>query len=60
MLEKLLEPLQYSFMQRSIIVAILIGNLCAEVGSLLIIQRLDLLSDEISDSVMACLGLACR
>lgn len=58
MLEKLLEPLQYSFMQRSIIVAILIGILCAVVGSFLIVQRLALLSDAISHSVMPGLAIA--
>jgi ABC-type Mn2+/Zn2+ transport system permease subunit len=58
MLQFLLEPLQYDFMQRSLIVAVLVGILCATVGSYLIVQRLALLGDAISHSVMPGLALA--
>lgn len=54
----LLEPMQYSFMQRSLIVAILVGLLCAIVGSYLMVQRLSLLGDAISHSVMPGLAIA--
>lgn len=54
----LVEPLQYSFMQRSLIVAILVGLICAVVGSYLMVQRLALLGDAISHSVLPGLAIA--
>lgn len=58
MLEALIEPLQYGFMQRSLIIAILVGLLCAVVGSYLMVQRLALLGDAISHSVLPGLAIA--
>ena len=58
MLEKLVEPLQYSFMQRSLLVAIIVGIICAVVGSYLMVQRLALLGDAISHSVLPGLAIA--
>ena len=58
MFEALIEPLQYSFMQRSLIVAVLVGLLCAVVGSYLMVQRLALLGDAISHSVLPGLAIA--
>jgi manganese/iron transport system permease protein len=58
MLEALIEPLQYGFMQRSLIVAIIVGLLCAIVGSYLMVQRLALLGDAISHSVLPGLAIA--
>lgn len=58
MLETLIEPLQYSFMQRSLLMAIIIGILCAVVGSYLMVQRLALLGDAISHSVLPGLAIA--
>ena len=58
MLEILLEPLQYSFMQRSLAIAILVGLICAVVGSYLMVQRLALLGDAISHSVLPGLAVA--
>lgn len=58
MLEALIEPLQYGFMQRSLVVAILVGLLCAVVGSYLMVQRLALLGDAISHSVLPGLAIA--
>ena len=58
MLETILEPLQYSFMQRSLIVAITVGVICAVVGSYLMVQRLALLGDAISHSVLPGLAIA--
>lgn len=58
MLEALIEPLQYSFMQRSLVIAIMVGLLCAVVGSYLMVQRLALLGDAISHSVLPGLALA--
>ncbi|MDX2216309.1 MAG: metal ABC transporter permease [Oculatellaceae cyanobacterium bins.114] len=54
----LLEPLQYSFMQRALIVAVLVGLICAVVGSYLMVQRLALLGDAISHSVLPGLAIA--
>jgi len=45
-------------MQRSLVVAVLVGILCAVVGSYLMVQRLALLGDAISHSVMPGLALA--
>ncbi len=58
MLQILLDPLQYDFMQRSLLVAVLVGILCAVVGSYLMVQRLALLGDAISHSVMPGLAIA--
>ncbi|MDJ0520337.1 MAG: metal ABC transporter permease [Trichodesmium sp. MO_231.B1] len=58
MLETLLEPLQYSFMQRSLLVAVIVGIICAVVGSYLMVQRLALLGDAISHSVLPGLAVA--
>ncbi|NJK48323.1 metal ABC transporter permease [Candidatus Gracilibacteria bacterium] len=58
MLETLIEPLQYSFMQRSLIEAIIVGVICAVVGSYLMVQRLALLGDAISHSVLPGLAVA--
>lgn len=58
MLEALIEPLQYSFMQRSLFIAVLVGIICAIVGSYLMVQRLALLGDAISHSVLPGLAIA--
>ncbi|BAZ43083.1 ABC-3 protein [Chondrocystis sp. NIES-4102] len=58
MLETIFEPLQYGFMQRSLIVAITVGVICAVVGSYLMVQRLALLGDAISHSVLPGLAIA--
>jgi len=54
----LIEPLQYGFMQRAIITAVLVGIVCASVGSYLMVQRLALLGDAISHSVLPGLAIA--
>lgn len=54
----LIEPLQYGFMQRSLVIAIIVGLLCAVVGSYLMVQRLALLGDAISHSVLPGLAIA--
>jgi manganese/iron transport system permease protein len=58
MLNFLIEPLQYGFMQRSLLVAIVVGIICAVVGSYLMVQRLALLGDAISHSVLPGLAIA--
>ncbi len=54
----LLEPWQYGFMQRALIVAMTIGAISAVVGSYLVVQRLALLGDAISHSVLPGLAIA--
>ena len=54
----LVEPLQFAFMQRSLAVAILVGIICSVVGSYLMVQRLALLGDAISHSVLPGLAIA--
>ncbi|MBU6229174.1 MAG: metal ABC transporter permease [Cyanobacteria bacterium REEB459] len=54
----LLDPLQYDFMLRSLAVAVMVGIICAVVGSYLMVQRLALLGDAISHSVLPGLALA--
>nr|WDA98838.1 manganese transport system membrane protein [Sciadococcus taiwanensis] len=58
MIDKLVEPLYYTFMQRSLLIAILVGLLCSIVGSYLMVQRLALLGDAISHAVMPGLAIA--
>lgn len=58
MLDVLIEPLQYGFMQRSLVIAILVGIICAMVGSYLMVQRLSLLGEAISHSVLPGLAIA--
>lgn len=52
------EPLQYGFMQRSALVAVAVGILCAVMGSYLLVQRLALLGDAISHSLLPGLAVA--
>lgn len=56
--ETLWLPLTYGFMQRSLIVAVIVGIICAIVGSYLMVQRLALLGDAISHSVLPGLAIA--
>ncbi|MBW4459253.1 MAG: metal ABC transporter permease [Nodosilinea sp. WJT8-NPBG4] len=58
LLNGLIEPLQYAFMQRSLAVAIMVGIICSVVGSYLMVQRLALLGDAISHSVLPGLAIA--
>jgi manganese/iron transport system permease protein len=51
-------PLKYGFMQRSLVIAVLVGLICAIVGSYLMVQRLALLGDAISHSVLPGLAIA--
>lgn len=58
MYDLLLEPLQAEFMQRSLLTAVLVGIVCATVGCYLMVQRLALLGDAISHSVLPGLVIA--
>lgn len=58
MFELFIEPLQYGFMQRALVVAVLVGLICSVVGSYLLVQRLAMLGDAISHSVLPGLAIA--
>ncbi len=54
----LVDPLQYGFMQRALISALLVGTICAITGSYLIVRRLSMLGDAVSRAVMPGLAIA--
>lgn len=58
MLDILIEPLQYGFMQRSLLIAVIVGMICSVVGSYLLVRRLALLGDAISHSLLPGLAIA--
>jgi manganese/iron transport system permease protein len=58
MIQILLEPLQYQFMQRAIEIGLLIGLLCPVVGTYLIVQRMALLGDVIAHCVLPGLSVS--
>lgn len=58
MIDFLLIPLQYGFMQRSLLVAVVVGIICSVVGSYLMVRRLALLGDAISHSLLPGLAIA--
>lgn len=58
MLNFLLEPLSFKFMRGALATAILLGILCAVVGTYLIVQRMGLLGDVIAHAVLPGLAIA--
>ncbi|MCU0544896.1 MAG: metal ABC transporter permease [Oscillatoriaceae cyanobacterium Prado104] len=58
MLNLLVEPLQFEFMRNAIATGILLGILCAVVGSYLIVQQMGMMVDTIAHSVLAGLPVA--
>ena len=58
MLDWIDEPLSLSFMQRALMLGIVLGVLCAIVGSYMIVQQMGMLAHAISHSVMAGLPIA--
>ncbi|MBD2338312.1 metal ABC transporter permease [Calothrix sp. FACHB-156] len=58
MLNLLLEPLQFEFMRNALFTAMMLGVLCAVVGSYLIVQRMGLLGDVIAHAVLPGLAIA--
>lgn len=58
MLNILIEPLSFEFMRLALMTAILLGILCAVVGSYLIVQRMGLLGDVIAHAVLPGLAIA--
>lgn len=58
MLNGLVEPLQFEFMRNALLMGILLGVLCAVVGSYMIVQQMSMMGDMISHSVLAGLPVA--
>ena len=58
MIDWIIGPLSLQFMQRALMLGILLGILCAIVGSYMIVQQMGMLAHAISHSVMAGLPLA--
>ncbi|OKH29228.1 metal ABC transporter permease [Chroogloeocystis siderophila] len=54
----LTEPLSFEFMRQAIATAVLLGILCAVVGTYLILQRMGLLGDVIAHAVLPGLAIA--
>jgi manganese/iron transport system permease protein len=57
-MDLLIEPLQYGFMQRSLLIAVIVGVICSVIGSYLLVRRLALLGDAISHSLLPGLAIA--
>ncbi len=58
MINWLLEPLQYEFMRNALGIGILLGILCAVVGSYLIVRQLGMMAHAIAHSVLPGLSIA--
>ncbi|XZO00824.1 MAG: metal ABC transporter permease [Microcoleus sp.] len=58
MLNLLIEPLKFEFMRNAIAIGVLLGILCAVVGSYLIVQQMGMMVDMIAHSVLAGLPVA--
>ena len=58
MMNFLIEPLGFEFMQNALIIIILLGSLCAVTGSYLIVQKMALLGDVIAHAVLPGLAIA--
>ncbi|MEX2356243.1 MAG: metal ABC transporter permease [Thermaerobacterales bacterium] len=58
MINLLLEPLGYEFIQRALLTAVMVGIICGVVGSFLIVKRWSLLGDAISHAVLPGVALA--
>jgi ABC-type Mn2+/Zn2+ transport system permease subunit len=51
-IDLIFDPLQFMFMQRALLAAVLVGVICAVVGSFLLVKRWALLGDAISHAVL--------
>ncbi|NJL40935.1 MAG: metal ABC transporter permease [Leptolyngbyaceae cyanobacterium SM1_4_3] len=58
MLNGLLDPLGFEFMRNALAMGVLLGILCAVVGSYMIVQQMSMMGDMISHSVLAGLPVA--
>jgi manganese transport system permease protein len=51
-IDLIVDPLQFMFMQRALLAAVLVGVICAVIGSYLLVKRWALLGDAISHAVL--------
>ncbi len=54
----LLEPLQYAFMQRGMIAAVLVGLLCAVVGTYVVLRSMAFLGDALAHAILPGVAVA--
>lgn len=52
MIQLLLEPLQYSFMQRGLVAAVLVGVICAVMGTWVILRGMAFLGDAMAHAIL--------
>jgi ABC-type Mn2+/Zn2+ transport system permease subunit/Mn-dependent DtxR family transcriptional regulator len=53
-----LEPLQYAFMQRALIAAVLVGVVCGTLGCYIVLRRMALIGDALAHSVLPGVAIA--
>ncbi len=58
MISWLIEPIQFEFMRHALLTAVMMGVICAVVGSYLIVQHMGLLGDVIAHAVLPGLAIA--
>lgn len=58
LLDPLVEPLRYTFIQQGLVAAVLVGVVCAVMGSFLLVKRWALLGDAISHAVLPGVAVA--
>ena len=52
MIEFILEPLQYAFMVRGMIAAVLVGIVCAVVGTYVVLRGMAFFGDALAHSIL--------
>lgn len=57
-LSSVLEPLQYPFMQRALIAAVLVGVVCGTLGCYIVLRRMALIGDALAHSVLPGVAIA--
>lgn len=54
----ILEPLQYAFMQRALLAAVLVGVVCGTLGCYIVLRRMALIGDALAHSVLPGVAIA--
>ena len=58
MLEWLLSPLSYTFMQRGLLAAVLVGILCAVIGCYVVLRSMAFLGDALAHAILPGVAIA--
>jgi manganese/iron transport system permease protein len=58
MISWLLQPLQYAFMQRGLIAAVIIGILCAVIGCYVVLRSMAFLGDALAHAILPGIAIA--